>query len=751
MIEEGEQCRLIERNGRQIEKSRKQTYEEEQPKWVDEFMRLFEKQLKQREEALNDHIAKLGTKLEAKCKAVTDDIQQTMRVPMADVQLVEGQASEIDVTCEDRSYLMSEDLQANEIVNLDQCQVATSLTPTAVNPFENLYKQSSDHVSAMNVHQASELKWTSSVTDSVVVDSEHQLLQEASHNNKSQQPRSSSVQLTSGTPLKGEAASDRLQVSTVQQVASQWKCSNEDVFVSKGASLARSTFKKRLHISKLCPAVVPVNDRHLRVRRRLACSVRSSSGTKWHRKRKQVANCQCPVLVCRPSVSMKQIPAKEPDLTVAATLPIVAMRHADVHRARVRFKRRMHFKAVPVRRKTTLVQMKKGFITKDARMAIKEDVLRQRWKSSSTVSKVRLNDARARLRRDWPTRSVIRDHGADRDQAAATRAALVVSRAEGERQGPASSLVITDEANVRAQQRRDWPNSPVVMEHGVVRDQVAATRAALVTARATEEERQVPASGKKSVVSSLNVSSYSHTGPPAGEGMRIPHVEVEVITEPSQCDRVGMVKKVRPKVVEEERCRSSSEFKLTLDERKGQCDQQSSEGGLPPAVYQRQVVSSDSTMFKSRVKLKTPVERRKFPRRATCHASRLPVFGKKNLSTRYSSCSSPGNETGPPAGAVAVMVATSNQEERKYDLYDSNSKEEGDPEGGARSKTALIVKRHINAKVSSLSTARRSLIWIIGQEKFVAVRSPRFRQLRQVFDRGRHRKPGGCRHLIVAT
>ena len=118
----------------------------------------------------------------------------------------------------------------------------------------------------------------------------HQLMPEAMHNNQHQQPRSSSVQLTSCTPLKGETASGRLQVSTGQQVASQQKSSMEDVCVYKGASLACSMSKERLHISQLRRSVVPVNGLHLRVRRRLACSVRSSWGTKCHRKVKGLVN-----------------------------------------------------------------------------------------------------------------------------------------------------------------------------------------------------------------------------------------------------------------------------------------------------------------------------------------------------------------------------------------------------------------------------------------------------------------------------
>jgi hypothetical protein len=54
-------------------------------------------------------------------------------------------------------------------------------------------------------------------------------------------------------------------------------------------------------------------------------------------------------------------------------------------------------------------------------------------------------------------------------------------------------------------------------------------------------ERQGPASGKKPVVSSLNVCLYIHTGLPAEEEMGIPHVDV-VVTVSSQCDLVEMVR-----------------------------------------------------------------------------------------------------------------------------------------------------------------------------------------------------------------
>jgi hypothetical protein len=54
-------------------------------------------------------------------------------------------------------------------------------------------------------------------------------------------------------------------------------------------------------------------------------------------------------------------------------------------------------------------------------------------------------------------------------------------------------------------------------------------------------ERQGPASCKKTVVSSLNVCLYSHTGLPAEEERGIPHVDV-VVTVSSQCDLVEMVR-----------------------------------------------------------------------------------------------------------------------------------------------------------------------------------------------------------------
>jgi len=657
-------------------------------------------------------------------------------------------------------------------------------------------KQPSDHASAVNVHQACELKSTSIVTASVAVNREHQLMQEAMVNNlcilpdnqssseaqsersvspeahhcmdkcdngqekrppmkvqqaedlsggvrqavfhqmsnHSEQPRSSSVQRSSCTSPEGEASRDRQQVSTVQQVASQWKSlmTKESVFVFKGPSHARSMCKERFHTLQMHRSVVPVNGLHLRVRRRLACSVRSSSGTKCHRKVKRLVNCQCPISIFRPRVSKKQIPANGPDLTVAATLPIAAIRRADVHRARVKFKRRMYFKTVPVRLKAGLMSCNAtSFITDDARTLMKEDVLRPKWKTCSQMSKVTLINVKKGS----------------------------TSLGQGEavshsKKAPSVFVINLDEANVksRALQRRVWPNRSFVTDQEADRVQEVAARATIVVAEATESELQDPASGKKLVVkdSLSSVCLDSHTGLPAGEERFNPHVDV-VVTEANQCDRGGgeIVRTVRPTVVKEDGLMSSSEFKSALDDRKGQLDHHSPEGCHSPAVHRQQDVSADSSLLNSPFMSRTPVEGLTFPKGATCHASRSPVVGKENLSTQYSSCWSPGIETGPPAGAVAFMVAVANQEECNYGLDDSNdSKEEGGPEMDARSKTAVIatyvggnVKRHSNAKVSCLSRSSRCVCGIIVQElKFKAVRSSRVRQPRQVFDRGRHRK-----------